>query len=342
MKGMEFLSASEQYSVNPDFSHIYIEKDALDYEDTHLVLRKYPESTRIIVDHYKDVFARSGQDWRLQKKSMNLILAIRKDQFLYSGSEVTPDFGYDRFFYNALVLNCIYDCDYCYLQGMFPSANVVMFVNNEDYVRNTLEELKKGPMYLAVSYDTDLLAFENIIPFGSRWIETAAQNPELVVEIRTKSANYRAIRHHKPVDNVILAWTLSPDTIAKLYEKRTPPLKSRLRALKSAMEDGWPVRICIDPVMRVKNWKDHYAGLIETLAENIPLQQINDFSVGVFRMSREYLKRIRHQRSDTDVLYHDYETKNGVTTYRDEERKEMEQFVVGLLQEHVINNIEVL
>ncbi|HKJ33569.1 MAG TPA: hypothetical protein VKA34_17165 [Balneolales bacterium] len=341
---MEFLSVSEQYSVNPDFSHIYLEKEALNYEDTHCILNKYPKSTRIVVDHYKDVFARSGQDWRLQKKSMNLILAVRKDQFLYTGSEVTPDFGYDdRFFYNALVLNCIYDCDYCYLQGMFPSANVVMFVNNDDYIQHTLDELKNGPMYLAVSYDTDLLAFEKMIPYCSRWIETASENPELVVEIRSKSANYRAIQHHKPVDNVILAWTLSPDTIARLYEKRTPPLKSRLKAINAAIEDGWQVRICIDPIMRVQNWKDHYAELIETLSETVPLHKVSDFSVGVFRMSKDYLKRIRKQRSDTDVLYHDYETKDGVTTYKDDDRKEMERLVVGLLKEHVLKeNIEVL
>lgn len=337
------MSASEHYSVNPDFSHIYIEKEALNYEDTLLVLQKYPKSTRIIIDHYKDVFARRGQDWRLQKKSMNLILAVRKDQFLYPGSEVTPDFGYRRFFYNALVLNCIYDCDYCYLQGMFPSANVVMFVNNDDYIQHTIQELKNGPVYLALSYDTDLLAFEKIIPYSSRWIDTASQNPDLIIEIRTKSSNYRAINHHKPLKNVILAWTLSPDTISKLYEKKTPPLKSRLRALKSAMNDGWPVRICIDPIMRVKNWKDHYAELIRTIADNIPLNKINDFSVGVFRMSKDYLKRIRQHRSDTDILYHDYETKNGVSTYRDEERKEMEHYVVDLLQHYVLKeNIEVL
>ena len=31
------------------------------------------------------------------------------------------------------MFNCIYDCDYCYLQGMYPSANIVVFVNHEDF-----------------------------------------------------------------------------------------------------------------------------------------------------------------------------------------------------------------
>ncbi len=135
---------SETYSFNPDFSHIYIEKEAFTFADTNKVLQKYSGSRIIEIDHYKDIFSRNGQDWRLQKRSNNLILAVRRDHFLYEGKEITPDFGNQRFFYNALVLNCIYDCDYCYLQGMFPSANVVMFVNNEDYLAQTASGASKG------------------------------------------------------------------------------------------------------------------------------------------------------------------------------------------------------
>ena len=29
-------------------------------------------------------------------------------------------------------MNCVFDCEYCYLKGMYPSANLVVFVNLED------------------------------------------------------------------------------------------------------------------------------------------------------------------------------------------------------------------
>ena len=35
--------------------------------------------------------------------------------------------------------NCLFDCKYCFLQGMYSSANYVIFVNYEDYY----EEIKK-------------------------------------------------------------------------------------------------------------------------------------------------------------------------------------------------------
>jgi len=38
-------------------------------------------------------------------------------------------------------LNCVYDCEYCYLQGMYPSANIVVFVNFEDFTNAADEKL---------------------------------------------------------------------------------------------------------------------------------------------------------------------------------------------------------
>ena len=30
--------------------------------------------------------------------------------------------------------NCIYDCKYCFLQGLYSSANYLVFVNYEDFL----------------------------------------------------------------------------------------------------------------------------------------------------------------------------------------------------------------
>ena len=329
------MQSSGTYSYNPHFSHIYVEREALDYPDTKAVLDKFSSAEIVTIDHYKDVFSRSGQEWRAQKKSQKLILAVRRDKFLYEGTDIAPDFGNRRFFYNALVLNCLYDCEYCYLQGMFPSANAVMFVNNHDYFKAVNRELTNGSMYLAISYDTDLLGFESIIPDGKRWIEFARDKTDLTVELRTKSANYRAISSLQPPENVVLAWTLSPAEIGKKHEPKTPPLRSRLQAVKKALKDGWPVRLCFDPLLRVPNWREHYGGMIDKTADEISLHEIRDFSVGVFRMSSHFLREMRKQRSDTELLYYPYETKNGVVTYPDEAKNEMEHYVLERLSKKV-------
>jgi len=326
----------DQPNYNKQFSHIYVEKEALNYSDTDTVLDRYSGACQIIINHYKDLLGCSGQEWRAQKKSQKLILAVRRDHFLYEGTDIAPDFGNRRFFYNALVLNCLYDCDYCYLQGMFPSAHAVMFVNNSDYFEATKNELKNGPIYLAISYDTDLLGFESILPYCRRWISFADSHPNLTVELRTKSANYRALADIKPPSNVVLAWTLSPEAIAWKFEPKTPPFSSRVRAIKAALKDGWQVRLCFDPLLHVEHWKEHYGKMIKQLQSELPLAEIQDFSIGVFRMSTHFLREMRKQRCDTELLYYPYDTQNGVVSYPDETKQELEHFVCKEL-EAIIN-----
>ena len=58
------------------FSHIYIEKEALEYELTEHILAMYPDAVRIPVEHYKDIFNRPHQDCEIQKKAPSLVLAV--------------------------------------------------------------------------------------------------------------------------------------------------------------------------------------------------------------------------------------------------------------------------
>ncbi len=326
--------SSEKNSQKGNFSRIYIEEDAYAYPDTQKLLDRFRKADHITVDNYKQVLNRNNQNWRLQKKNQALILAVRRDNFLYEGSDIAPDFGHQAFYYNTLVLNCLYDCSYCYLQGMYPSPHTVMFVNNEDFISHTLDRVRRGPIYLCISYDTDLLGFEHLIPYSNRWIETSRANPDLTIELRTKSANYRAIRHQQPADNVILAWTLSPEVVAEKYEAKTPGLKRRLEAMKQAISDGWKVRLCFDPLLHIPDWKEHYSHLVKQTFSEISPDQVADISIGVFRMSKQYLRRIRKQRQDSDVLMYPYEIHDGVASYPDDVKSEMTQFVAEQIADH--------
>ena len=43
-------------------------------------------------------------------------------------------------------------------------------------------------MIVAISYNTDIMAMENILPLTARWIKFAKRMKDLIIEIRTKSA----------------------------------------------------------------------------------------------------------------------------------------------------------
>ncbi|WP_330587568.1 spore photoproduct lyase family protein [Anaerocolumna sedimenticola] len=232
---------------NPYFSHIYIEKDAKNHPKTREILAQFPGAQNIDINHYKDVFNRGHQNYALQKVTPNLILAIKKPPYVYEGAPVCQDFGNQHFYYSSSVMNCFYDCEYCYLQGMYPSANLVIFVNLEDIFHEAENLLKSYPVYLCISYDTDLLALENRLGYVKEWHGFAGSHPDLTIELRTKSANFHVLNHLKPINNFILAWTLTPDSIQKTYEHHTPALNVRLECIKKAITKGYTVRLCFDP-----------------------------------------------------------------------------------------------
>lgn len=321
---------------NFTFSHIYIEEKALNYPNTKKILKHFPRSEQIEVHHYKDVFSRSRQNYSLQQKSPKLILAVKEDHLLYDGAVVCESFGNSHFYYTSIMMNCLYDCEYCYLQGMYATANVVIFVNIEDYFHTVEKLLKKHSVYLSISYDTDLLAFEQIAGYGRQWIEFAKKHDDLKIEIRTKSANFDAIKDIMAQENIILAWTLSPDEMIKCFENKTPSLSSRLASIKSAIEKGWKVRLCFDPLLYTKNWKRAYKDLVAITFSVIEGKDILDLSIGTFRVSKDYLKRMKKQRRNSVILNYPFDIVEGVCYYNPNLSQEMVKYVYELAKKHVI------
>lgn len=309
------------------FSHIYIEKQVEKLPLSKLILSKFNHSNIIKIDHYKDIFNRVRQDFQIQKQAMNLILARKTEPLLYPASDMVQDYKNPNSFYNTPILNCLYNCEYCFLQGMYPSGNLVVFTNELDFYSSIDQKLSRledsnKPMIVSISYNTDLLAMENLFPLVSRWIDFARTRKNLIIEIRTKSAFFYSIKDMKPSKNIILSWTLSPEEICKEYEIGAPPLLKRLNAVSDALNKGWRVRLCLDPILLVENWETIYNQFIDDVFSQIKTEKLRDVTIGVFRMNKDYFNRIRKRESKSVLYYSDYTIEKGTVTLEKNERKE--------------------
>ncbi|QCX33262.1 DNA photolyase [Caloramator sp. E03] len=297
------------------FHSIYIEEGALNYPITKNIIEKYCNSNLIIIKHYKDVFNRTNQNFSVQKQNQSLILAVKSKPFVYNGPDVCQNFGYSNFYYTSFLLNCIFDCEYCYLQGMYPSSNIVAFVNIEDFKSEIKYITSKESVFLAASYDTDLIAFHNIVPYLDYFYDFFKSLPNLLVEVRTKSANESFYKTHKAIDNLIVAFTLSPDEIIKKYERSTPSLDARIKAAKTAISMGFKVRICLDPIFVGPDVDSFYEPFYNYLFSQINPNDILDIGYGFFRMSKDFFKRIEKIRPNSLLFCDDYSLKDGVLSY---------------------------
>ena len=322
---------------NNRFSHIYVEKKILNNKNTLEILSKFKDVKIIEIDNYKEVFSSNNQDFHLQKLGQKLILASNKANMIYEGAVVCESFENDNFYYTSSIINCVYDCEYCYLQGVYSSGNIVIFVDIEK-VFEEVEELynKLKTLYLCISYDTDLLAIENICGFSEKWYYFIEDKKDLKIELRTKSGNIDKFLNLKPLDNFIIAFTLSPENITLKNEKYTASFKNRIKAIKELQEKGWKVRICIDPLIYSDNFEKNYSQMIEYLFNEIDKEKVIDVSIGVFRISKEYLKKMRNQNQNSEILYYPFECVDGVYTYSDK----IKSYMINFIKEQFLKYID--
>ena len=340
------------------FSVIYVEEAALTYPRAQRILSRLPDAERILIRDYRDVFNRAHQNPVLQKKAQALILAVSDRPRVYEGAPVCQDFDNDRFFYSSDVMNCVFDCEYCYLQGMYPSGNIVVFVNLEATFAALDRLLREGPegtdllsavdsgsapqicdgsdtenpLYVCISYDTDLLALEPLLGYVADWTRYAEAHPGLTLELRTKSAARSVLRSLPVPENIILAVTLSPDPVIRAMEHRTPSLSARLEFAAEAISLGWKVRLCFDPMIAVHDAQAVYDAMFDTVFDSLPMDRIHDVSVGLFRISREYLKEMRRHRPCAVTCY-PYELTDGVYHYPAETDEPLTKLAVNRLSE---------
>lgn len=297
----------------PSYSHLYIEEEALSSPLTEHIRASLPRAQLVPITNYRDLFNQPRQNWREQKSSSKLILAVKHGTRIHPSTEVLPQHRGAPLYYASPVINCVYDCQYCFLQAMYRSANMVVFVNESDFYQDAIDTVaNNGPITLSVSYDSDLLGSEKFIPWTCRWVEFSRDQPDITIEIRTKSSNYSLIQHLPAHKGVILSWSLSPERHWKKYEFKTASPAARIKAASEAIRDGWRVRFCFDPVIPAGNWLEEYEQLSEQLFSAIPPQCIEDISIGVFRMGEDHLKNLKSRNPSLDLLQAPLSHKNSI------------------------------
>lgn len=322
-------------SYKKRFSHIYIERQVADEPLTRQILDKYKDSCLVFINNYKEIFSRRNQDLSWQKRNPALILAKKEGNLIQKGACVCQSFDNENFYYQSMIMNCMYDCQYCYLKGMYNSAHIVAFVNQEEVFAKVKERLKSEKMYICVSYDTDMLGLEWLTSYTARWIEFAAKEENLLIEIRTKCAPTSLFESFIPCDRVIFSFTLSPEKVIREYEIGAASLEARLRAIQYAHKAGFKVRIAIDPVINVSGWEELYCDMIDQIFSKIDKEWLLDLSLGTFRISQSYLKKMRAIDLNSPLSQYPYRLTEGYYYYPQELRGQMQTLLLKKLENYL-------
>lgn len=323
------------------FEFIYIENSVANHPRTHEICAKYPDATKIPCNYYGEVFNRKSQNFRLQKQNPALILAAKHENHVLK----TPDgygIGGQRNFYFSHMLNCLYDCRYCFLQGMYHSAHYVLFVNYEDFlgaISRKLAATHKVPSWFFSGYDCDSLALEPVsgfIKFVLPWFE---QHPRAMLEIRTKSTQIRSLLNSQPLDNVIVACSFTPDEINKALEHKVPGILKRLDSMAALQASGWKIGLRFDPIIYHQNYRSQYQELFRETFARLDRKNIHSVSLGPFRLPRSYFKKVSRLYPEEPLFAGPLVNCNGMVSYPGEVEQEIIEFCTNELLRYVPGDI---
>lgn len=307
---------------------IYYEEEILDHPRAQEILRLHPRATLIPCTHYKDVFNPGGQSFRLQKENPALILARQSGSLVHT-VPATYGIGGNRNFYFSHLLNCLYDCRYCFLQGMFPSAHYVLFVNYDEFQDEILrktEESADEPSWFFSGYDCDSLALENTTGFADCFLPFFAKHTNAHLELRTKSVNLKVLEKTAPLPNVVTAFSFTPDEISVQLEHRVPPVSSRIRAIEKIAKLGWPIGLRIDPLIDCMNFEERYRTLFDQLFAKLTSESIHSVSLGTFRVPTSYFKKMEKLYPEERLFAGKFEKRGNSIGYRQEIEQERSTF----------------
>ena len=282
-------------------SLLYIEKALKSHPRTKTILKKLSPQKCIYIDRYTQIFNRTKQHFRLQKNHPAFILAEKKEKLVYK-APLNYGIGAKYNYYFSHLLNCPFDCRYCFLQGMYRSAAFVLFINYEAFQKAILEKINDEKTTFFSGYDGDSLALNGKSGFLEAFFPFFQKLPKAELELRTKSTAIYPLLKQAPLKNCIVAFTLSPERIAKEFELKAPPLYARLKAIDQLQKKGWNIGLRFDPIIYCEDFERIYGSFFQTVFKQIDQNLLHSVTLGSFRLPPS-LHKIMRRLSPKEPLF---------------------------------------
>jgi len=316
---------------------IYIEEEIEDHPRTGEICRRFPQARLIPCRHYGEIFNRKNQNFRLQKVQPALILAKKFKNFVLDAPAGYGIGGTCNYYFSHM-LNCIYDCRYCFLQGMYRSANYVVFVNYEDFTDAIIKKINDNincKSFFFSGYDCDSLALEPVTRFADNYLPIFRRYPDACIELRTKSTQIRSLLKIDPLPNCVIAFSFTPEEISNALEHGTPSIDKRLAAMVKLQKHGWKLGLRFDPLIYQDNYDEIYERLFNIIFSKIAAENLHSVSLGTLRFPETYFQNIIRLYPDERLFTGSFERKQGMRTYNSHIEQSMLQYCKTRLSHYV-------
>ena len=284
------------------WNEVYVEKSIADHPRVVSLLSKV-NKVPLLIDSYDDLWGRSKKPYLQKRDSLNLFLAKKTGQLLKQAPDAYGSEG-EPHYYFIHAYNCIYECQYCYLQGYFNTPDIVLFINHEEILTEMEKVLLQHPgqkVWFHAGEFSDSLALTHLTGELNLYHDFCLRHPHAIIELRTKSVNIREIEKLSPLPNFIVSFSLSPKEMAKRVDVKTPGTDARLRAMKELHQKNWKLGAHFDPIIYEDKFRENYALLLTSMQEMNLTSTLSYLSLGVVRFTKDVYREAERNYPDSVI-----------------------------------------
>jgi DNA repair photolyase len=219
------------------------------------------------------------------------------------------------------VENCIFGCSYCTIQTFYKSETV--FDNNLAVKLANIKLEKDRKYHIGTGQSSDSLAWGNKHGNLDALCKFAEDNPNILLEFKTKSDNISYFLENKIPANIVCSWSLNPQTIIDNEEHFTASLENRLKAARAIADKGVKVAFHFHPIVYYSDWKTAYPDIAHKVQALFRTYEVLFVSFGSVTFIKPVLKKIRKLGFPTKITQMELVTDpHGKMTYPDSIKSE--------------------
>lgn len=234
-----------------------------------------------------------------------------------------------------LIEGCMLSCSYCILKAYINTPDIeihrdIPYIISQ--LENTIDAEKDHILRFGTGELSDSLALDRKYRLNRPLLEFFGGKKKALLELKSKWAY---ITHLEPYLNpyTVISFSLAPQRIIDREERRTSPLRKRLRTAKRAQELGCFVGLHLDPVIIYEGFEKDYAYLIEDIGRILDLKRVIWVSMGLLRFPPRLLDRFIEENRK-NLLYGEFiRGEDGKYRYIKHERIKVYRMLYELLKE---------
>jgi spore photoproduct lyase len=225
-----------------------------------------------------------------------------------------------------IVQSCGFDCSYCSIQSFYNDNKVSV----DSKLKEKLDSLKldKDKIYhIGTGQSSDSLMWGNKNGILDALFEFATNNPNVILEFKTKSDNIDYFIQNDVPKNILCTWSMNTKTIITNEEHLTASLQQRIQSAKTLADKGVLVGFHFHPMVVYKDYLKEYGEMFASIQDSFDAKNVALVSFGTLTFIKPVINQLRAREDfKSKILQADFVNANGKLSYNLEQKVEMFKF----------------